>query len=103
MIASIVKTKLLGVLQDIQASCGQACPPLTGTIKPLEDLPNFDSLIWPVAVCMVASELDITIPDDVNIFSTKVDCIALTIDETIAMLIEIINKQTPVSQSVNVL
>lgn len=95
MNAALVQAKLVGVLQNIQAASGLDCPTITGTTKPLEALPNFDSKIWPVAICMLASELGITIANDVNIFSQEKGCVALTIDETVAMVVELANKQIP--------
>lgn len=95
MNAALVQTKLVGVLQNIQAASGLDCPQITGTTKPLEALPNFDSKIWPVAICMLAAELGITIAEDVNIFSHEKGCVPMTIDETVAMVVELANKQTP--------
>lgn len=84
-----VRATLIEVLQSIQKDSGLDCPPITGATKPTEMLPNFDSKIWPVAVGMLASGLGITIGNDVNIFCRKKTCIALTIDETVAMVVEL--------------
>lgn len=102
MNAAFVQTKLVAVLQNIQAWSGLECPPITGSTKPLEALPKFDSKIWPVAIGMLAAELGITIADDVNIFSREKSCVALTIDETVAVVVALANKQTPTAtQTVN--
>lgn len=104
MNAAFVQTKLVAVLQNIQAASGLECPSITGTTKPLEALPKFDSKIWPVAIGMLAAELGITIADDVNIFSREKSCVALTIDETVAVVVALANKQPPTAtQTVNVL
>ena len=84
-----VKTKLIQVLKTIQATSGLTCPPINDTTKPIEALPQFDSKIWPVAIGMLASELGITIPDDENIFRRTKTCIALTISETVAVVISL--------------
>lgn len=55
MDASTVKQKVMKVLQDIQSTSGLACPPLNGTTKPIEDLADFDSKIWPVATGLLAN------------------------------------------------
>jgi len=93
MNAALVQSKLVEVLQNIQAASGLECPPITGTTKPLEALPQFDSKIWPVAIGMLAAELGIAIADDVNIFSREKSCDALTIDETVAMVVNIATAQ----------
>ena len=49
MDSSEVKEKLIAILSQIQAESGLECPVLTGTIKPVENLPKFDSKVWPVA------------------------------------------------------
>ncbi|MDP3539113.1 MAG: hypothetical protein Q8S26_10485 [Azonexus sp.] len=89
MNAALVQSKLVEVLQNIQAASGLQCPKITGATKPLEALPQFDSKIWPVAIGMLAAELGIAIADDVNIFSREKGCVCLTIDETVAMVVDI--------------
>lgn len=84
-----VQVKLVEVLQHIQAASGLECPQITGATKPLEALPQFDSKIWPVAIGMLAAELGIAIADDVNIFCREKGCVSLTVDETVAMVVDI--------------
>lgn len=93
MNAALVRSKLVEVLQNIQAASGLECPTITGATKPLEALPRFDSKIWPVAIGMLAAELRIAIADDVNIFSREKGCDPLTIDETVAMVVAIATAQ----------
>lgn len=95
MNAALVKTKLVEVLKNIQADSGLDCPVISGTTKPLEALPKFDSKIWPVATGMLAAALGITIADDVNIFRRDKSCIPLSIDETVAMVVALIANQAP--------
>lgn len=98
----IVRATLIDVLQSIQKDSDLECPPITGATKPVEELPNFDSKIWPVAIGMLASKLGISIANDVNIFCRKKTCIALTIDETAALVAELTqNTITLVTNSVN--
>ena len=87
MDATAVRTALVEILQDIQASSGLECPPLNGTTKPIEDLPKFDSKIWPVAIGMLGAKLGITIANDVNIFRREKTTIALTLDEAVALVV----------------
>jgi len=87
MNAETIEAKLIKVLEGIQAASGEACPLLVGETKPLEDLPQFDSKVWPVAIGIVAAELSIDVPDDVNIFRKKDSDEALTITEIVARLL----------------
>lgn len=102
MNTTLVQTKLVEVLQNIQVASGLDCPPINGATKPLEALQDFDSKMWPVAIGMLAKELGISIANDVNIFAREKSCIALTIDETVAIVVALANKQAhTVTQVVN--
>lgn len=83
-----IQKELIEVLQSIQSASGLECPPLTGTTKPIDALPKFDSKIWPVAVGMLGAKLGIDIPADVNLFRRDKTTIALTIDEAVQMVVE---------------
>jgi hypothetical protein len=87
--ATLVQSKLVETLQFIQTASGLDCPPLEGKTKPAEALPKFDSKIWPTAIGMLGASLGISIPNDVNIFCREKTCIALTIDEIVALVIDI--------------
>ncbi len=52
-----LKEKLIAVLGQIQADSGLDCPPLTGATKPAENIPKFDSKVWPVATTILATEI----------------------------------------------
>lgn len=91
---AIIHTALIEVLQEIQKLSDEECPEITGITKPLEDLPKFDSKIWPVAIGMIAQNLEITIANDKNIFCRKKSCDALTIDEIVASIIQLVETQT---------
>jgi hypothetical protein len=62
---------------------------LNGKSKPIEDLAEFDSKIWPVATAMLSKELGIIIADDVNIFREDRTRRALTLDETVAVVLKV--------------
>ena len=81
------------VLQNIQATSELECPPLGGATKPIEELPKFDSKIWPVAIGMLGAKLGISIANDVNIFRQDDSCVALTIDEIVAKVIALAEAQ----------
>jgi hypothetical protein len=76
-----VRRALVKVLEMIQTNSGLPCPSLTGTIKPVEDLKEFDSTVWPVAIGMLSMELDLEIADNVNIFLSEDGMQANSIDQ----------------------
>ena len=96
MDAALVQTTLVEVLQNIQATSELECPPLGGATKPIEELPKFDSKIWPVAIGMLCAKLGISIANDVNIFRQDDSSIALTIDEIVAKVVALVEAQAVV-------
>jgi hypothetical protein len=89
----IVKETLIKVLSQIQADSGPECPALTGATKPIENIPKFDSKVWPVATTILATEIKAEIPNDVNIFVDEATKLPRTIDETAAFVCDLLNKQ----------
>jgi hypothetical protein len=95
MDANAVRAALVEVLQNIQTSSGLECPPILGGTKPIEELPKFDSKIWPVAIGMLGVKLGITIANDVNIFRRDKTTIALTVDEAVAIVVALAETLPP--------
>ena len=95
-----VMEQLVCVLQTIQSNSGLACPPLTGSFKPIDDLEGFGSPVWLSAITMLATALDITIPDDVNIFATEDGEEPLSLDETVALVCRIVGNIGKVTEAV---
>ncbi|MEO8062140.1 MAG: hypothetical protein ABI821_05265 [Pseudomonadota bacterium] len=95
MNAKHVRAVLTEVLQTIQTTSGLDCPAIVGTTKPIEELPKFDSKIWPVAIGMLGVKLGITIANDVNIFRREKTTIALTVDEAVAVVLALAETQPP--------
>ncbi|MCB2063219.1 MAG: hypothetical protein KDE25_07150 [Novosphingobium sp.] len=93
MDATEIKEKLIAVLGQIQADSGLECPTLAGATKPVENLPKFDSKIWPVATTILATEIGATIPNEVNIFVDETSKLPRSIDETVAFVCELLKKQ----------
>jgi hypothetical protein len=93
MDATTVKEKLITVLGQVQADSGLECPPLNGATKPVEDIPKFDSKVWPPATTILATEIGASIPNDVNIFIDETTKLARSIDEIAAFVTELL-KQT---------
>ena len=87
-----VEVKLVEVLQEIQSDSGYDGSGIMGTTCPLNDLKGFDSMLWPVAIGMLATALEVKIPNNKNIFLSKDDKRQLTISESAAMVCEIVNK-----------
>jgi hypothetical protein len=99
MTPDTIREKLESILQTIQANSGFPCPPLTGTLKPIDELEGFDSKVWPVAIGMLAAELDITIPDDVNIFASQNGEVPLSIDESAALVCKLVDEAGKVTEA----
>ena len=93
MDTTLIQATLVEILQNIQATSELECRPLGGKTKPIEELPQFDSKIWPVAIGMLGAKLGITIANDVNIFRQDDSCVALTIDEIVAKVFALAEAQ----------
>ena len=93
METGLIRSALIDVLQHIQVTSELECPLLNGASKPIEELPKFDSKIWPVAVGILGVKLGITIASDVNIFRQDDSCNALTIDEIVEKVVKLIEAQ----------
>ena len=91
---TVLKGKLIAILAQIQVDSGLECPPLTGTTKPIENLPEFDSKVWPIATTLLATEIGATIPDDVNIFVDEATKLPRSIDETAIFVCNLLKKQS---------
>jgi hypothetical protein len=88
-----LKEKLIAVIGKIQVESGLECPPLTGATKPVDNVPKFDSKIWPVATTILSTEIGTPIPNDVNIFIDERTKLPRTIDETAEFICELLKKQ----------
>ena len=89
-----LKQKLIAVLGQIQADSGLECPPLTGATKPADNIPKFDSKVWPVATTILSTEIGAPIPNDVNIFIDDKTKLPRSIDGAAAFVCELLKKQT---------
>jgi len=93
MNSATLKEKLIAVIGQIQASSNIECPPLTGTTRPVDDVPKFDSKICLVATTILSTEIGVAIPNDVNIFVDKTTKTPRSIDEAAAFVCELLQKQ----------
>jgi hypothetical protein len=89
-----LKEKLIAILGQIQADSGLECPALTGATEPVENLPKFDSKVWPVATTILAIEISATIPNDVNIFVDETTKFPRSIDEIAVFVCDLLKKQS---------
>jgi hypothetical protein len=89
-----LKETLIGILTQIQVDSGLECPPLTGSTKPVENIPKFDSKVWPVATTILATEIGAVIPNDVNIFVDETTKLPRSIDETASFVCELLKHQS---------
>lgn len=93
MDASIVKAKLIEVLQTVQSLSGEDCPAMDGGTKPAEALPKFTSKVWPVAAGMLGIALGKSIPCEANIFVDDDTKVPLAINQTVALVLTILEAQ----------
>ena len=94
MDAATLKEKLIALLGQIQADSGLECPPLTGATKPVNNIPKFDSKVWPVATTILSTEIGAPIPNDRNIFVAETTKLPRSIDEIAAFVCELMKKHT---------
>lgn len=87
-----VEVKLIEVFQEIQSDSGYQVTQITGTTCPMTDLEGFDSLLCIEAIGMLADRLDVEIPNNNNIFLSKDGKRWLTIEESVAVVCEIVNR-----------
>lgn len=85
--------KLCEIIQQIQAASGLQCPPLSGSTKPVGNIPKFDSKVWPVATTILATEIGAAIPNDVNIFVHSATKQPRSIAEIVTFVCELVKKQ----------
>ena len=90
---TLIKAKLLEVLQTVQTLSGEACPVLEDGTRPVEQLPRFTSKVWPVAAGMLGLALGRSIPCEKNIFVDEVSKAPLAISETVALVLAILEQQ----------
>jgi hypothetical protein len=88
-----VKVKLIEVLQEIQNDSGYEGQPIAGTTCSINDLEWFDSCLWPVAISMLASALNVNIPNDKNIFLSEDGKRRLTINESADVVCNILSRE----------
>ena len=84
-----LKQSLITILQEIQVESKLECPQLTGTLKPIEDIPEFDSKVWPVATTILAEKTGATILNDVNIFVDDSTNLPRSIDEVVCFVMDL--------------
>lgn len=87
-----VQKHLMDVLTTIQAISQEACPVLDPTVRPAEQLPKFNSKVWPVAAGMLGAALGKDIPPEINLFVDDVTKQALTIAQTVALVCALVKE-----------
>ena len=97
-----VKAALIVVLKEVQALSGLACPPIGDTTKPIDDLPKFDSKVWPVAIGLVGIKLSVDVPVDINVFRQEHTKIPNTIEQTVTAILKAIQAKASTPPSIPV-
>lgn len=93
MDSKIVREKLVEVLKNIQVLSGEPCPEIEEGTRPVEALPKFTSKVWPVAAGMLGLALGKSIPCETNIFVDEQTKAPLSISQTVAVVIQLIEEQ----------
>ena len=88
-----VREELIAVLRQIQVDSVLDCPPLVGDTRPVEDLPGFNSKVWPAATTILATEIGATIPNHVNIFVDETTKLPRSIHETAVFVCDVLMGQ----------
>jgi hypothetical protein len=89
----VIKAKLIEVLQTVQTLSDEDCPPIDGGTKPVNVLPKFTSKVWPVAAGMLGIALGKSIPCEANIFVNELTKEPLSINQTVALVLKILDPQ----------
>lgn len=84
---TLVLEALVATLTEVQSLMGQACPPLSGASVPINELPMFDSKVWPVAFGMIGEKLNVRVPVDINVFRQERTKTPNTIDQTVIAIL----------------
>ena len=87
-----VTEKLIEVLREIQSNSGHETDGFAPETRPLVDLEGFDSLLWPVAISMLATTLGVEIPNNKNIYVSEDGTHPLTIKESAAAVCRVATK-----------
>ena len=85
-----VKAAVIAVLKEVQSLSGEVCPVIGDATKPIDDLPKFDSKVWPVAFGLVGIKLGVEVPVDVNVFRQEHTKIPTTIEQTVTAILKAI-------------
>lgn len=93
MNSAAVRDELIEIIRQIQIDSELECPVLTGDTKPVGTIPEFDSKIWPVATTMLAKKIGVDIGNEVNIFFDETTKKSRTIDQIVAFVYQLSEKQ----------
>lgn len=84
-----IREKLIAVLCDIQLEGGYDAPTITDQTRPLQDLEGFDSPLAVEATSKLSQVIGIMIPAGVNVFKANDIARALTLSETVDVLVRL--------------
>jgi hypothetical protein len=84
-----VRAALVAVLRQVQETSGRPCPAITDTIKPIGDLPGFDSLLAVEATVLLEQKLGCTLASGTPFISdsgTRALRMDMIVERTLAMV-----------------
>jgi acyl carrier protein len=83
-----ITTVIIEVINQIQETSGEDAIDISEDTIPIGDLPDFDSLRGIETLVIIAAKLDIEIGGDVNLFISKDERRALSINDIADRIIE---------------
>ncbi len=92
MDANMVKAKLIEVLNAVQTLSGEECPTIGDGTRPVDELPNFISKVWPVASGMLGIAIGKSLPCETNIFVDEKTKEPLTIAQTVKLVMKLVEE-----------
>ena len=93
MDSAMVAETIVKILVQIQRDSDLECPSLTGATRPVDEIPKFDSKVWPVATTLLAMNIGAAIPNDVNIFVDETSKRPRSIAEIAGFVCELVRAQ----------
>jgi hypothetical protein len=84
-----VKAQLIAVVEHIQRTTDNECPPITADPRPMEDLKGFDSKVCPVS--LLGAKLGVPLDNKKNIF--RKGRRPLSVDEVVEQVYGVISSQ----------
>lgn len=88
----LIIEKIIQVLKRIQEEGSFEVIEINSKTNPVKDMPEFDSQLWVVAITILSEELEIEIPNNLNIFISDNGDQSPNIDEIAQRILDALQK-----------